>query len=145
MILIVDDNPLFTTTMDKSLSVRGFRSEIVADGGEAVRRVLDHGQLYALALIDVDLKSETDGVDVVRAIRAIDDFSKSTVPVVLMSGFAVVEPAIVEELRIAGALHKPFLIADLVGTIERNSRWKPQRDPTTDVPLDDNEAIGDTD
>ena len=123
MILIVDDNIWFIATMHGILSERGYRFEIAMNGDEAIALTLDHGQRYAIALIDVDLKSNLSGIDVVRLIRANPDSAKANVPVVMITGVAEIDSKLVDELHLSGVLYKPFLIADLITAIKTNTRY----------------------
>ena len=121
-LLIVEDNPQFSLVLSKMLDRLGVAFEIVDNGEEALRRVLTDGQEYSLILLDITLPG-ISGVEVARAIRAIDDNQKADVPIVVMSPTMPDIP--IEEmtrLRFAGLLAKSFFREDLKAAIERHAR-----------------------
>ncbi|MHB8789747.1 MAG: response regulator [Desulfobulbaceae bacterium] len=113
-ILVVDDDPKFSRTLQDILTLRGFK---VQTEGEP-RKVLDHlDKDYKLAVV-LDLKlGAVNGVDVLKDIHA----KYPGKPVVLMTGYREEMGNSVELGRQIGAytcLYKPFESDDLFQVLE---------------------------
>lgn len=113
-ILVVDDDPKFSRTLQDILTLRGFK---VQTEGEP-RKVMDHLEKdYKLAVV-LDLKlGAVNGVDVLKDIHA----KYPGKPVVLMTGYRQEMGNSVELGRQTGAytcLYKPFESDDLFQVLE---------------------------
>jgi two-component system, NtrC family, response regulator HydG len=112
-ILVVDDNAKMCRLLADQLSDAGYRVE-ACQSGEAALAAL---QRQSVDLVLTDLRMDkVDGLDVLRAVRALDD----AIPVLIMTAFGAVESAI--EAMKAGAYHyitKPFKLAEVLVYIER--------------------------
>ncbi len=117
-ILLVDDERYVLDSLKELLSLQGYQVD-TAESGELALEKLDsaqnNGQFYDLVLTDLVMQP-IDGMQVLETARSID----TGVIVILMTGYATVDSA-VKSIR-NGAyeyLLKPFLIPDLMTTIER--------------------------
>lgn len=119
-ILIVDDDPNFSRTVDAVLRSRGYRVETEADPGN----VLGHMERdYKLAVL-LDLKlGDTNGLEVLKAVRS----KYPSKPVVLVTGYRdKMTDSIEKGLRIGAytCLYKPFVMEGLLDTLRGISRKK---------------------
>src|SRR5262245_7252578 len=113
-LLLVDDDRDLCEVLRTALARKDRIIEIEHDDVGALRRVADCQ--YDLALVDLDLRSRRDGLDILRAIRSRNPRSQ----VVLMTGFGSLDTA-VEGMR-AGAydyISKPFDVRELQALVER--------------------------
>jgi PAS domain S-box-containing protein len=112
-ILIVEDDPLVAVSLVDCLTMLGHSvSAVAASGEEALRRAEESRP--DLALLDIKLHGEMDGVAAAKEMRARFD-----IPVVYLTGYyddAVVERAAGTEPH--GFLTKPYDPGDLKRTIE---------------------------
>jgi CheY-like chemotaxis protein len=103
LILVADNDPDVSHLLADVLRMHGARTEIVADGAEALRRL----QAGDIDLLVCDLEMpHVDGEGVVRALPRL----KAPPPVLIVSGF--VDEATQQRLRqsphVCGVLRKPF-------------------------------------
>ena len=113
-LLIADDDRDFRESLNEVFSRRGFRTQLAADGREAVKIVESSDDLH-LVLLDVHMPQMT-GLEALERIRQLLD--DRTLPCVLMS--ARFDPYIMQQaevLQTASMLSKPFTIGDLTGTV----------------------------
>lgn len=100
-VLIVDDDATTVMLLQTLLELDGFEISTVGSGADAITRAAEFKP--DLFLMDYHL-SDTDGVEVLRSLRASSEFANT--PVVIASGMDVEE-----EVMAAGAnkfLVKPF-------------------------------------
>lgn len=135
MLLVVEDNPHFSATIKTILEKRGYSFDIVDTGSEAVARLINQGERYALAIIDARLPDRQGG-DIIRTVRSIDDPDKALVPIVMMTGGDPIPDDLIRDGKICGVLYKPFLVSDLMRMIKQCSRWEPESDPEASTDLD---------
>ncbi|MBW3621697.1 MAG: response regulator [Actinobacteria bacterium] len=67
-ILIVEDDPAVATMLDMTFSLEGYETEVVAEGTAALARL--EGPPVDVVVLDV-MMPEVDGLDVLRALRAL--------------------------------------------------------------------------
>lgn len=119
-ILIVDDNPVFSTTLKDLLQARGYRVVTEREAGE----VLTHLERDHPLLVLLDLKLDSsEGVSVLQEIRE----KYPTKPVVLMTGYREEMGGAIEKglkIGVYSCLYKPLEIEVLIGAIEEISRQK---------------------
>jgi CheY-like chemotaxis protein len=105
--LVADDEPQIGALVREVLSREGYAADVVTDGDEAARRLVEVD--YALVVFDVLMPHKT-GVELARELRA----AGRKTPVVLMSSFLSEEVltacAAVDHLAF---LQKPFGLGDL--------------------------------
>ena len=75
-VLVVDDEPSLLRTVTANLGRRGFRVDVAQTGEAAIAQVEEHPDLVVL---DLGLP-DTDGIDVIRRIRA-----RSDTPIIVLS------------------------------------------------------------
>jgi two-component system response regulator RegA len=112
-LLVVDDDAAFRTRLARAFAERGFAVREAADGAEALR--LAREESPELAVVDLRMP-ESDGLDVVRGLKAIDPATN----VVVLTGYGSIATAL-EAVRI-GATHyltKPADADDLIGAFAR--------------------------
>ncbi len=81
-ILVVDDDSEFVAANKALLESAGYEVLTAQDGGEALAQAQAHRP--DLILLDVMMKSDTEGFDVSRKIREIPDVRH--IPVILLTG-----------------------------------------------------------
>ena len=116
-VLLVEDietNQIIATTI---LGELGLVVDVANDGVEAVEKVSAAAEPYDVVLMDIQMP-RMNGYEAARHIRALDDPTKSGVPIV-----AVTANAFEEDRRLAleagmnGHLAKPYDIAQMVATL----------------------------
>lgn len=114
-VLIADDDPVVRRLLEVTLSRRGFRVYLAADGAEAVEVYRRHGAAVGVALLDVQMPG-LDGAATLAALRAIDP----GVRVLLMSGNPrEYTPEQLREMGVGELLVKPFQPAEVAGALRR--------------------------
>ena len=111
-ILVVDDDDIFRTAVEKNLKMAGHEIRSAENGSKGL------GQLSSekpdLIISDIRMP-EMDGVEMLKAIRA-----TSQIPIILMTGFAeIMETQTAHSLGANDFIPKPFTSEDLNHAIER--------------------------
>jgi DNA-binding NtrC family response regulator len=140
-ILIVDDDRDTCRFIAEVLAAPGREFELAAETDRALD--LARSEPFDLVVCDINLNSSVSGLDVLRAVKAVNPSGQ----VLLVSGFGTLETAI-EAVR-AGAfdyISKPFDIEEVKKTVQRaldqtESRTVP---PTPAVDLPSGDLIGRT-
>lgn len=104
MVLVIEDEALVRTVLDKALLRHGFAVRLAASGEEAVALYQQHHENIALVLLDVQMPG-MDGPETLAALKKI----KPEFRCCFMSGDTTKYPT--EELLRMGACHvipKPF-------------------------------------
>jgi len=111
-ILVLDDEPLILTTLQKALTLEGYGVDVA--GGIAVAEEKLAKRSYDVALFDVSLP-DGDGVDLLKRIRA----AGNDLPVVMMSGHATIDAAVrATRLGALDFLEKPLSTDRLILVID---------------------------
>ena len=112
-VLLVDDDPDFSETLSEALALKGFKAFRAESVPSAIRKI--ESDLPDIVLSDLNLGKKS-GIDLLRLLKT----SNPNLPVVLMTGFAEVETAVVA-LREGAAdfLQKPINVDAIAITIER--------------------------
>jgi DNA-binding NtrC family response regulator len=112
-LLLVDDEPDFLETLAGALSRRGF--DVVPFAGALAAIAAAGAERFDLAITDFRMP-DLDGVEMVRALRAIDP----QLPIIVASGYVSAEQwALLEESGARALLHKPFTLDDLAAAVAR--------------------------
>jgi two-component system cell cycle sensor histidine kinase/response regulator CckA len=115
-VLLIDDEPLVRKQLRTTLELCGYVVEEAASG----RSGLAAAQTSSADILIVDMiMPDIDGVEVVRRIRA----GGSRVPIIVSSGY--LDPTVEQKLdpkSFQGFLPKPYVMTDLVETIDRALR-----------------------
>jgi len=123
-ILIVDDDPAFSSMIAEYLRDRGHAPEAVQDGDE-MRKEMEKGKVD-LVLLDLVLPKE-DGVALTQYIR-----SNSSVGIIILSGKGdMADRVLTLELGADDYLQKPFELRELSARINSLSRRLAQDDDQT--------------
>lgn len=138
MLLVVDDNALWTQTIARVLASRGYLFEVVGTGAEALRRIIADGEKYSLMLVDIHLP-DIDGASLARTVRALADPKKSALPIIAVTGDLPPPPIDVIEARFLTTLTKPVLNIELTQAVDKYSRFPARADPAE---ADNNHATG---
>jgi two-component system KDP operon response regulator KdpE len=108
-VLVVDDEPAILRTVRANLGRRGFRVDVAETGEAAIAQVEEHPDLVVL---DLGLP-DTDGLDVIRAIRA-----RSDTPIIVLSARDSERDKVrALELGADDYLTKPFGVDELVARV----------------------------
>jgi CheY-like chemotaxis protein len=124
-ILVLDDDAAVREALCSMLDALGFEVAVVADGLDAVelyRTSMLSGQPYSALVIDLTLKGEVGGREVMRRILEIDPGARALV----CSGYSQ-DPVMSDPAAhgFCGVLAKPFTLTDLgreMGRVLRKSR-----------------------
>lgn len=111
-ILIVDDEPDLRDIMQLALQAEGFDAS-VAENGRVAWEIIQSGETD-LVISDVRMPG-MDGIDLLEKMRA----ANSTVPVILMTGFADMDETSVIALGAYELLSKPFEVDSLYRAVVR--------------------------
>lgn len=114
-LLIADDDRDFRESLSEVFTRRGFRTQLAADGCEAVEIFQSSSQLH-LVLLDVHMP-RLSGIEALEQIRQL---AQVQLPCILMS--AAFDDQIVrqaEQLKTDKLLSKPFTLRDLTGTVDQ--------------------------
>lgn len=116
MVLIVDDEERYRTTLRKLLTVKGIDAKDVGSAREAFEEIEENS--YDVILLDVKMP-EMNGIEALGRIKK----DHPSVEVIILTGHASVDAA-VEIMKLGGYeyLLKPCPIDELVGKIE--SAWE---------------------
>lgn len=116
-VLVMDDEELVRTTLQRLLRHLGHHTEGAANGEEALERFTGakaRGAPFDLVLLDLTIKGGMGGAETFAALRAVDP----AVIALIVSGYSS-GPVIAthRELGFAGYLPKPFSVEELAGAI----------------------------
>lgn len=123
--LIVEDDELIGSSLERALQASGYRADWVRDGGSALS--LTRSAPADLVLLDLGLP-DTEGLDLVRALVTMEP----TLPVIMLTARAE-EGDMVAGLH-AGAVDyvtKPFRLAELLARVHAQLRTAQRRDSDT--------------
>lgn len=122
-LLLVDDNDLFRQMLARSLTRRGWKVDMAANGGDALRHA--RKRTPARAVIDLNLDGDS-GLDLIPRLLEID----AAMRIIVLTGYASIATA-VEAIR-RGATHylaKPAEVEEILAAFERTTG-----DPATPLP-----------
>jgi two-component system sensor histidine kinase/response regulator len=114
-ILSVEDNEINQIVIEEILKVLGAELDIVSDGEEAIRQLIEKQQTYDLILMDLQMPN-MDGIECTRLLR--NRYGYSQTPIVAMS--ANVQPSdkdLCFNVGMNDFLSKPISINDLQQTV----------------------------
>jgi CheY-like chemotaxis protein len=80
-ILIVDDDPDFVETMEITLQGNGYETRTARNGEEAFKKVRE--KIPDIILLDIMMKTKTDGIWVSEKIRAEEDLKD--IPIIMIT------------------------------------------------------------
>jgi two-component system response regulator RegA len=127
--LLVDDDPLFLSTLQRALSKRGLQTLLASSAAEAVQQAA--GRKLDFALIDLRLGS-TSGLELIEPLRS----AQPDMRIVLLTGYASIATAVTAIKRGADDyLIKPATAEMIVRAIRGEAASAPQALPTL-APLD---------
>lgn len=110
-ILIVDDEAMVLTALERWFRARGFRTQLAYDGVEAVERCRERG--YDAVIMDLEMP-RMNGVDAIREIKKMHP----AMPIVILTGYYQAS----EDARDCGAerlFHKPVSLRALEEEIRK--------------------------
>ncbi|MBD3258683.1 response regulator, partial [candidate division GN15 bacterium] len=112
-VLVVDDDSLMRSMYVEMLAELGYEPDLAATGQEGLRRLQTNiaaGKRYRAVILDLTLRGELRGTDVLKSMRETDPH----VPAIVASGYAT-DPVLSEYQAhgFAGRLAKPFTLSEL--------------------------------
>jgi CheY-like chemotaxis protein len=116
-VLIAEDSSVIQNLTKKILMMQNY-SIHSAKNGEQVLKALE-SESFDIILMDINMP-KMDGMECTRAIRALDDKEKSTIPIIAITGNA--KNYSLEEFKEAGIneyLQKPLNFDQLVETVKK--------------------------
>ena len=118
-ILVIDDEPLVTKSLEKLLKINGYNGVVVASAEGALQKVKEVE--FNLIISDIRMPG-TNGIEAVKAIRNyLKENNKPATPEIFITGYADEEnykEAI--KLKVAGYIYKPFDMQELLDLVKRN-------------------------
>ena len=115
IILVVDDDPLFSESVKNLLEENGFKVFLAKDGQEAIDKV--KSETIELVILDLRLPVMS-GLEVYMELKKIGCVK----PTLIVTGYAQEEEDAIKELEtlnVSGILSKPFNPDSLIGSIRR--------------------------
>lgn len=116
-VLIAEDSSVIQNLTKKILMMQNY-SIHSAKNGEQVLKALE-AESYDIILMDINMP-KMDGMECTRAIRAMDDDTKSSIPIIAITGNA--KNYSIEDFKEAGIneyLQKPLNFDQLVETVKK--------------------------
>jgi len=117
-ILVIDDEPLVTKSLEKLLRVNGYNAFIAASAQEALEKIKETD--FDLIISDIRMPG-TNGIEAIGQIREyLKQNKKAQAPEIFITGYASEEnyqQAI--QLKVAEYIYKPFDIKELLDIIKR--------------------------
>ncbi|MGJ3235527.1 response regulator [Marivirga sp.] len=116
-VLIAEDSSVIQNLTKKILMMQNY-SIHSAKNGEQVLKALE-SDTYDIILMDINMP-KMDGMECTRAIRALDDKAKSSIPIIAITGNA--KNYSIEDFKEAGIneyLQKPLNFDQLVETVKK--------------------------
>lgn len=118
-VLVVDDDASIRKTVGAGLRARNLSVRVVSNGLDAIREATEYEP--AVVVLDLGLP-DVDGVDVVRAVRAV-----SSVPIIVLSADGSDSRKVLAlELGADDYVTKPFSMAELVARVRVAMRHREQ-------------------
>ena len=129
-VLIVDDDPDFSTVTRELVEIEGYSARLAMSGAEAMQ--LCHKQPFDAVLLDLKLGAAS-GLDVLRDLRS----QWPDLPVIVVTAHGSLESAAAAEREKAfDYIGKPFPSADLIAVLRQSiSKFHPHQHPPDDVTL----------
>jgi CheY-like chemotaxis protein len=116
-ILIVDDNERLRATLDRALSQAGYLTMTAADGGVALRMLMD----VEVDLVITDIyMPEMDGIELLS--RILDRMPHAKV-IAMTAGGSLVREELLDDARMLGAVRvisKPFTTDELMEVVRES-------------------------
>ncbi len=109
MILLIEDEPLVRTMIQRTLESTGLRVFAAADGVEGVEMFQRHREEIRAVLLDLTMP-RLDGWEVAARIAA----DRPDLPIYLMSGYSEPQPPAGLTANVVGFLNKPFKAAEIL-------------------------------
>lgn len=117
-ILVIDDEPLVTKSLEKLLKISGYNAFIAASAQEALQKVKE--TQFDLIISDIRMPG-TDGIEAISQIREyLKQNKKAQAPEIFITGYANEDnykQAI--QLKVAEYIYKPFDTKELLDIIKR--------------------------
>jgi len=126
-ILLVEDEPKLAETLARGLESKGYATDTIADGQEALTRIALHSADYDLVILDLMLPT-LDGLTICREMRS----RNIVLPILVLTARAEVDTKV--ELLLAGVddyLVKPFAFEELFARIHALLRRPAETLPET--------------
>ena len=116
-ILVVEDNPAFSSIVQFHLERVGYEVIVAFDGREARQRIRHSSDLFDLVITDQQMP-HVSGEQLVRHLQ--QDTKYSRIPIIMLTAKALELDVtrLRDEFNIAAVIAKPFSPTDLVGTVE---------------------------
>ena len=117
-VLLVEDNQMNQILAENILTSVGFDVDIASDGTEAVEKMKSASDdYYDIILMDIQMP-QMDGYEATRQIRALNDKSKSVIPIVAVSANAFEEDRKISmEVGMNGHLAKPYDVTEIMNML----------------------------
>ena len=116
-LLIVDDDGVFRERLGRAFARRGFEVRTAGDYDEAV--ALSREESAELAVVDLRMPGRKSGLDVVRALKRIDEMTR----VVILTGYGSIATTVTAmRLGATSYLPKPADADDIILAFERGER-----------------------
>jgi len=117
-ILLIDDDELVLKSISRLFKNKGYNVEAVNSPEEALKKV--EKVKFDLIITDIRMPG-IDGLEAIKRIREINSrYNRPSVPEVVITAYIdTVKEQEAEKLGISDYLYKPFVIADLLKTVDK--------------------------
>jgi DNA-binding response OmpR family regulator len=115
-ILLLESNSILASVVERALGTHGFRCTVCTDAEEAREELLQ--SRFGLAIVDVALQGEDDGLDLISRLR--EEAEIQDLPVILLSGREVLQMQLrMRSAQVQAFVVKPFMPDRLLAEVER--------------------------
>lgn len=117
-ILVIDDEPLVTRTLERLLKISGYNPVVANSAGEALQKLKEND--FDLIISDVRMPG-TNGIEAIKEIReCLKQSNKPPAPEIFITGYADEENyQAAVKLEVADYIYKPFDVKELLDTVKR--------------------------
>lgn len=118
----MDDEDMIRKITGSMLMRLGYDSEATREGSEAIKiykQAMDSDHPFDAVILDLNVKDGLDGLDTIKALKAMDPQVKA----IVSSGFSI-DPAIThfKEYGFQGALLKPYSMKDVEDELYKTAK-----------------------
>ena len=116
-VLVVEDNPAFSSIVQFHLERAGYSVIVVCDGLEARERIRTTAERFDLIITDQQMPN-VSGEELVRDLQQDARYSRTPIIMLTAKALELDVARLRDELKISAVIAKPFGPADLIRTVE---------------------------
>ena len=116
-ILVVEDNPAFSSIVQFHLERVGYEVIVAFDGHEAKQRIRQNSDLFDLVITDQQMP-HVSGEELVRYLQQDTKYSRTPIIMLTAKALELDVTRLRDEFNVTAVIAKPFSPTDLVGMVE---------------------------